>query len=326
MRRLFLVFLVLIVAGLAAAYLAYRRDISDAYDRVAGRSQAVETSFGSLEYAVAGDGETLLAIHGSGGGFDQGLDFVARLARSGYRVIAPSRFGYLGSDMPANATPAMQADAFAEFLDQMGISEPIAVFGGSAGALSAIEFAVRHPDRCEALVLAVPAAYAPTRAPNTSGAEGMEWLMRAMLRSDFVFWTMLRVFPGAMTRILLATDPAEVAAASPSEQERVRLIRDRIMPVSARVEGLMMDMRTAGAPEPMELGRITCPVLTLSVRDDMFGTTDPAEYIAAEVADGRAVIYQSGGHVWVGHDEELWREIASFLESVRGGDANTPEP
>jgi hypothetical protein len=35
-------------------------------------------------------------------------------------VIAPSRFGYLGSALRPSATPADQADAFVALLDQLG--------------------------------------------------------------------------------------------------------------------------------------------------------------------------------------------------------------
>jgi pimeloyl-ACP methyl ester carboxylesterase len=47
-------------------------------------------------------------------------------------VIAPSRFGYLGSSLPAGATPADQADAYAVLLDALGI-ERTAVVGCSTG-------------------------------------------------------------------------------------------------------------------------------------------------------------------------------------------------
>lgn len=47
-----------------------------------------------------GDGPALLMIHGTGGGFDQGLTFTEEFVRRGHRVIAPSRFAYLRSDFP----------------------------------------------------------------------------------------------------------------------------------------------------------------------------------------------------------------------------------
>ena len=96
-------------------------------------------------------------IHGTGGGFDQGLRFAAALGQRGHRIISPSRFGYLRSDFPVDPSLANQADAFVALLDHLNINR-LSVIGGSAGALSATAFALRHPDRCAALVLLVPAA------------------------------------------------------------------------------------------------------------------------------------------------------------------------
>lgn len=326
MRRLLIAVLIVVVIAGVANYVAFQRDIGAAEARVAAHNASVvETSFGAVTYAEAGEGAPILTIHGSGGGYDQGLDFATRLSPH-YRLIAPSRFGYLGSslppgaDKPDSATVKKQADALAEFLDKLGL-EQVFIFGGSAGTLSAMELAIRHPERCRALVLAVPAAYAPTRTPNTAGVEGDFWfgVMRAVLGSDFLFWSLMKVSPDTMTRMLLATDPALVAAAAPEEQVRVHGILTGILPVSQRTNGLLIDMATAGDPQPMELERIACPVLTVSLRDDLFGTSDPAEYIAAEVPDGRAIVYDTGGHVWVAHDAELWNAIADFLGAVDGG-------
>lgn len=316
MRRAVLVLVATLFAGFAALYFLFMQDIAKARALVVGRSQVIDATFGKLEYAEAGKGEPVLSIHGSGGGFDQGLDMTGRLSDR-YRVISPSRFGYLASSYPGSPTIAMQADAFAELLDKLNVEQAI-IFGGSAGALSATEFAIRYPNRCRALVLLVPAAYAPTRKPNTSGAESAlaQSLVQAMLKSDFIFWIGTRFFPDTMIRTILATDPALVHAADAREQARVRATLDHIQPISARAQGLLFDGRTAGAPAPQELEKITCPVLTISSKDDLYGTSDPAEYIAGRVRNGRAIIYPTGGHLWVGHGDDVWREIEAFLTTI----------
>lgn len=121
------------------AGLRYRHDLDAARERVSGPSVVLQTRWGQLEYAVAGDAGSppVMMIHGTGGGFDQGLRFADALIAHGVRVIAPSRFGYLRSDFPVNPSLAEQADALASLLDNLGIDR-IAVIGGSAGALSAI--------------------------------------------------------------------------------------------------------------------------------------------------------------------------------------------
>ena len=89
---------------------------------------------------------------------------------------------------------------------------------------------------------------------------------------------------------------------------------------------VLFDRKTAGAPEPYPIERITCPVLTISMQDDMFGTYEPAKYIAATVRNGRAILYPTGGHVWVGHDAEMWAAIRAFIAELAAKDAAGPPP
>jgi hypothetical protein len=60
-------------------------------------------------------------IHGVMGGVDAGLRNVACHVPDGYRLIVPSRFGYLRSTLPPHATPALQADAYIALLDTLDI-------------------------------------------------------------------------------------------------------------------------------------------------------------------------------------------------------------
>ncbi len=322
MRRLLSHLLLLLLGAGAVLWFFYQRDMAEHAARLAAISKTVQTPFGLVESAEQGQGAPVLVIHGSGGGFDQGLEMVGPLSEHGFRLIAPSRFGYLGSSFPDQASPEMQADAFAVLLEQLGL-DSVSVFGGSAGALSAMQFAIRHPQRCRALVLLVPATFSPDRKPNTSSFEGpvAGTLIKTLLRSDFLFWLAVTFAPDAMTRTILATEPAVVGQAGPQERQRVRQVLYHILPVSRRAEGLWLDMRTAGAPPRYELERITCPVLAVSAEDDLYGTAAAAAYTAEQVPNGRAVLYPTGGHILAGRNEEVWREIASFLQSAR----HTPE-
>jgi pimeloyl-ACP methyl ester carboxylesterase len=241
------------------------------------------------------------------------------LAEHGYRLIAPSRFGYLRSAYPDSASPEKQADAFVALLDELRLPA-VSVFGGSAGALSAMQFAIRHPERCNALVLFVPASFSPAREPYEAPIEGplAGPLLRSLLGSDLVFWLGATLAPDSMIRILLATEPEVVEQAGPSERFRVTQLLRHILPVSERAEGLLLDMQTAGAPPRYQLDRIASPVLAVSAADDLYGTAQSAQYAAAEVADGKLLLYETGGHVLAGRDREVWREVASFLESAAG--------
>ncbi len=314
----------LIATGLAAGavlaggsvFSGFRHTLNRRRARIAAQnSSLVQTRFGNLEYAERGGGPPFLMVHGTGGGFDQGLLFAERMVTAGYRVIAPSRFGYLRSTMPEDPSSQNQADAFVDLLDTLGIDR-VAIAGGSAGALSALQFAIRHPDRCAALFPVVPATYAPDRPPARPWGTAQTVIAKSVLQSDFLFWTGIVAARKTMIETLLATDYALVTAASPAEKARVDEILYGILPVSDRAQGLLNDALHAGTPEPMPLQRITAPTLAISLQDDRFLTADAARHIAAEVPGARLIVYPTGGHIWIGHDADLFGAIDRYLRDL----------
>jgi hypothetical protein len=103
-------------------FLRYRRDLKAARARLAAvERHVVSTQWGAVEYAER-ETATRAVVHGIFHNCVGGLLSVRDLFTD-RRVIAPSRFGYLGSTMPPNATPAVQADAFAALLDALDIDQ-----------------------------------------------------------------------------------------------------------------------------------------------------------------------------------------------------------
>jgi len=125
-------------------------------------SLIAETPSGPIEYTLRGSGPVVLALHGSMGGYDSGLaiggmlaEAVAESARqpvSEITLLSVSRPGYLRTPLEAGSSTADQADALADLLDVLEIDE-VAVAGGSAGGPVALQFALRHPDRCWGMIL-----------------------------------------------------------------------------------------------------------------------------------------------------------------------------
>jgi 2-hydroxy-6-oxonona-2,4-dienedioate hydrolase len=302
-------------AGFAA--LRFRTDLAAARARLSRIDTAsAMTRHGPVEYAVKGSGPPVLMIHGSGGGFDQALTMGGPLIDLGFGMIAPSRFGYPGTPLPADPGHAAQADALADLLDHLGI-ERLAIVGGSAGAVPAISFAIRHPDRCAALVALVPAVPVPGDPPMAPWSPLQERAAHAILGSDLLFWAVIKSAPGFAIRTLLATDPALLATAGPAERARVRAILDGILPVSARRDGLLNDARETGHAL-LEYGAIRAPTLALSLEDDLFGTARAARMLAATVPGAELTILPKGGHVWVGQGDEIFGAIGCFLRRIAG--------
>jgi 2-hydroxy-6-oxonona-2,4-dienedioate hydrolase len=290
---------------------AFREAHRQAGTRLFAQAQVIDSRAGALEFAVAGDGPPLMMIHGTGGGFDQGLLFAAGLRQRGFRIIAPSRFGYLGSAFPDDASPAHQSDVLVDLLDHLEIDR-LPVVGGSAGALTAAEFALRHPSRCSHLGLLVPAANLTNRDPVQFTAL-QEVAVNMVLDSDFWFWALARFSPRRMIRTLLATDPALLDQVSEAERRRAQEILEQIFPISRKVNGLRTDGFWAGVPTPTAHDRIAVPTLILSCEDDLFGTAATARLLAERIPGAALTIFPTGGHIWLGHDDEVADRIAAFI-------------
>lgn len=293
----------------------YRHDLEAARARVASGSEVAATPCGPIEYATRGEGPPVLVVHGAGGGFDQGLIVGAPLVQAGYKVIAVSRFGYLRTPLPPDASPAAQADAYGCLLDALGIPR-VDVLGASAGAPSALQFALRHPQRCKALVLLVPVVFTPRTggAPAPTHPAGQTFMLDTVLDSDFLIWLMPRLSRAMVEKSFLGTPPAVVERASPEEQARVTEMIRQALPLGPRRPGLLNDMKVIDHMHRYDLEQVAVPTLVMSTYDDLFGTYEAALYTAAHIPKARFIGYTQGGHMMVGDQGDAKKAIAAFLE------------
>lgn len=308
-----------IMAGLAAAvllpavaagYVQHRRDMQAAQERIAGlHSQVIETSCGSIEYALRGDGYPVLVVHGNGGGFDQGLGFAQDYLGDGFQVIAPSRFGYLRTPLPDGGTPELQADAYACLLDALKIDRA-ALLTTSAGATSALQFALRHPDRLSSLVL---------QSPNAPGKVDMalppQAALNAVFHSDFVWWLM-STYLRAQTQYFVGVP--EGFALSPAAAGYVRNALSSVSPISRRGDGMMFDT-FVGNPainSGYPLAQITTPVLVASAVDDPMALHANARALAEAIPGAQLLVVADGGHLMLGHTAEVRAAIVEFIRSA----------
>jgi pimeloyl-ACP methyl ester carboxylesterase len=314
LRTVLLAILGLLVLGGLATWIGFDADMRAARAALADRSEVASTAAGAIEYADVGEGPPLLTIHGAGGGFDQGLDNAAAMIGPGFRLIAPSRFGYLRTPIPADASPAAQADAHLALLDRLGIGR-VVVLGVSAGTRSALELALRHPERVAALILVVPATYYPDmiklEQQRAADFPVMLWLVNN--GADLAWWTLEHVAPDALIRFV-GVPPQVVHAASAQDQAAVmRLVRS-IEPLSERFAGINIDSQPDLAPRPLETLKV--PTLLVTARDDLFNTHPSAEYAASRIPGAKLVVFDQGGHLLVGHGDEVRQTVGAFLAGL----------
>jgi pimeloyl-ACP methyl ester carboxylesterase len=61
------------------------------------------------------------------------------------------------------------------------------------------------------------------------------------------------------------------------------------------------------------LEKIKVPTLIISARDDLFNTAPAAEFAASRIPGAKLIVYETGGHLLLGHDGEVRDEVRRFL-------------
>jgi len=305
-----------VAAALSGVGWCFGTDLARARAGVRWGSRMLSLPRQPIEYADHGAGRALLSIHGAGGGFDQGLANAAELVGEGYRVIAPSRFGYLRTPVPADASSAAQAGAHAALLAQLGIPKAV-VLGVSAGARSAVELALRWPERVAALILMVPGLYAPQSPVAIEPSRGSRFAFWAVnAGGDFAWWAAMKVSPSVLVRFL-GVRPELVAGAPPAERKRILDIVRSVEPLSLRYRGINVDSTPDLRALPLE--RISAPTLIVAARDDLFNTLPAATYAADRIPGARLVVFDTGGHLLVGRGEQVRADVRAFLATAGAG-------
>lgn len=289
-----IVILILLCALAIVIFIQYKKTVKRANDRFAGyqaKSQTIETSFGKLTYIDEGEGEVILSCHGICGGYDQAYDTLADHTDE-YRVLAPSRFGYPGSDMPEHATIHDQCTAFAELLDQLHIDK-VYILGTSAGGSSAIRFALDYPERTKGLILycsGYPALKAPEKKLSYAGPP-------APLCHDFPMWFFSPLFGPIMG---MNRDTIEI-----------------IMPLEERHQGIVFDASVTNTDmdnnyTQYDLAKLTVPVLIFHAKDDKLADYNRAAQWAERIPDCTYHFFESGGHLMEGNSATINTMLKEF--------------
>lgn len=280
----------LLAFGLGA--IAFWRDMAQAYRRIEGGSRVVASQFGEIEFAEGGSGQSVLVVHGSGGGYDQGALIAETLVGNDFHWIAPSRFGYLRSSLPPDATFDAQAHAFAALLDRLGISEVAVVtlsHGGPSGAL----FAALYPDRVSSLTL-VSSGIATSTAAGQVDANARGNALSTVFSHDSLYWGITKLLRSQFFE-LMGANAAVVAALTPEQRRLADLVVDSMNPVSPRSAGAAFDNQAAMPNE--RVAAIRAPTLVVHAKDDLLQLYHNAEFAAAHIPSAQLASFEHGGHL-----------------------------
>jgi len=290
------------------SYALYQQDLDAAYRRIQQESAMIDTSSGPINFGNAGEGAPVLIVHGAGGGFDQALH-TTKILGHGFRWIAPSRFGYLGTIHPEDASPQAQADAHAALLDALGI-ERVPVIGLSAGGPSALQFALRHPERCSGLVMV--AAVSQAMIDVASNAAVMEKIFNALLVSDWLIWLSLQI---AIHKIRppLGVPAKVIREMDTTDSQWLKTLLMYQLPVQPRRAGLVNDLSQIYQLDIFPLEQINCPTLVIHAKDDSLVPIKHGYFTAEHIPHAHLVELPSGGHLLIGQRERVKSEVEGFL-------------
>jgi 2-hydroxy-6-oxonona-2,4-dienedioate hydrolase len=304
------------IVALGGAYLLYSREIRTIRDRLSAGSEVVQTQHGPIEYTTWGDGPAVLVVHGAGGGYDQGSLIARAYGGEDFRWISPSRFGYLRTPLPADASTAAQADAFADLLDALSVPR-VAILAMSGGVPPALQFVQRHPDRTTALVFLSSAPYTPLSAGDQK-LPVPTWVYQALFRSDFPYWLLQRVAPSSLER-MFDVPAALRAGITPDEEAFVVLMEDAFQPVTGRLDGLRNEGAAINPDARYLLGRITAPALVIHSRDDHINPFAVGQYTAQQIRGAEFMPFTTGGHLLLGHQADVRARVTAFLRQNAAG-------
>ncbi len=298
-----------LLAVVGVAYIRFRRDLSEARTRLASiQTHVFASRYGDIEYLLDGQGPTVLVSHGITGGLDAGMRLTDQwgVLGPGYRFLYVSRFGYLKSSRPEGATTRMQAAAYKELLDHLGIDR-VFLFGNSAGGTPAMWFAIDYPERTSGLILhssAVPGPE-PDRIP------------KLVAEHDFLYWSAIKVAPNTLIGLLL---PDKLREGLTREQKDF-VIENAFMaglPISERADGVLFDGEVSNpAVNDVPFERIGVPTLIFQAVDDpreLCGGQEMARRIPTSEFVGL-----TGGHFLFGHEKEIQAATADFIAKHENG-------
>lgn len=291
--------LILAVALVCAAYLW---DMNRAYERVSGKSTVIPSPYGDIEFTEGGSGPDVLVIHGSGGGYDQGELVAQAVLGDQFHWITPSRYGYLRSTYPKNATFDDQAHAYAYLLDQLGIKK-VAVVALSHGGPSALLFAVLHPERVSSLTL-ISCGVASSTSKDQVQANQKGEMLTTIFKHDSLYWLITKLFRRQLMELMGANDEV-IANLTSSQRDLVDKVIDYMNPVSLRSAGAAFDNKAVMPNE--RIAAIRAPTLIFHAKDDTLQLYHNAEFAASTIPGARLVSFERGGHLVMAVEQPIIR-------------------
>lgn len=240
-----------------------------------------------IGYELLGAGPPLILLHAASS--SARVDFAAQIPAlaAAFLVHLPDARGHGAThwDPAAGFRADWLVDDLSAFADALDLVT-FHLVGFSMGAMTALQFAIRHPARARTLVLA---GIAPEREPRASVARRL--LDPARIERDDPAWA---------AELARRHDPIQGPGAW-----------RRLLPAIAA------DVATQPLLSPRDLREVTAPALVACGDRDPFVPVDQAWRLARELGNGRLLVAPDCGHEVLSERPALLNEaLASFYRST----------
>ena len=287
---------------------------------------AVGVTYGSVEfdgvrvnYAEAGEGPTLLLVHGVAGSHAIWRDNIRPLAEAGFRVLALDFPGHGDSDKPRRLSYSLNAgaDLLGRFLTALDVEKAV-VIGNSAGGLMAALFALDQPQRVDRLVLV---------AASGMGRQ-VSWFLRVVslpVLGGLVYHPQLSTI-GRIDRKMLFHAPPPCADEFLSELHRVQSLPGSRQ---AALRAIRSGVNIGGLQKKWmvldRLPKLGMPVLTVWGENDRVLPVEHALAVRQVLPSGHVVIYPECGH-WPQMEKaaEFNRLVIRFAQGALDRETDPP--
>jgi 3-oxoadipate enol-lactonase len=261
----------------------------------------IERPGAKLYFETRGTGPAVVFLHGLGGNhlswWRQVPEFAARhtVVTFAARGFAPSSAAVLPPD------PAEFAGDLEALLDRLGIAR-CAFVAQSMGGWASVEFALAHPTRVAALVLAATSGTFDPRALDPAAFDA--WAARAADEREA--FRKAGIHPAAGRRM---------AEADPALHHLYKSIDALAATGGLDKEALRARLKRTRAPE--DAAKIVCPVLLAMGEDDVVFPSFLAPRLARLMKDSREIEFPRAGHsAYFERAAEFNAAIAGFLHET----------
>ena len=236
-----------------------------------------------IYYETAGRGPALIFAHGLGGNHLSWWQQVAHFAPRYTCVVFAHRGFSPSSPVPGATAPDDYADDLAALIDELKFDE-VRLIAQSMGGWTCLEYALRHPAKVRALVMASTSGAVDFRQlKGESAARVGEWLQRA-------------------PKVLADLEARDIGVAGGERLEREQAALARLYRQISQLTGAefraavrtkIFQMRTLS---PAVLAKLPMPVLFLTGDEDCLFPAAAGPGLAALARRGRAVGMTQTGH------------------------------